>query len=265
MICAGVDVGSISAKAALYDSAAGQVLGVGHMLTGWSPRESGNAALHAALDAAQVGMDDIAQIVGTGYGRIALPFANRTLTEISCHARGAFFLAPETRTVVDIGGQDSKVISLDEHGRALDFAMNDRCAAGTGRFLQVMAAALGMDLDDMGDLALRSKSPAALSSVCTVFAESEVVGLIAQGVSRQDIAGGLCRAIAARTAALVGQVGIRTPILLTGGVAYNEGVRAALSETLGAPVNRPDQPHLVGAIGAAILAFEGVSRDETKS
>jgi len=182
MICAGVDVGSISAKAALYDSAARQVLGVGHTLTGWSPRESGNAALHAALDAAQVGMDDVAQIVGTGYGRIALPFANRTLTEISCHARGAFFLAPETRTVVDIGGQDSKVISLDEHGRALDFAMNDRCAAGTGRFLQVMAAALGMDLDDMGDLALRSKSPAALSSVCTVFAESEVVGLIAQGV-----------------------------------------------------------------------------------
>lgn len=262
MICAGVDVGSIAAKAALYDSEGERVLGVGYTLTGWSPRESGNAALHAALDAAQVGINEVAQIVGTGYGRVALPFVNRTLTEISCHARGACFLAPDTRTVVDIGGQDSKVIALDEHGRPLDFAMNDRCAAGTGRFLQVMAGALGMELDEMSALALRSKHPAELSSVCTVFAESEVIGLIAQGVSRQDIAAGLCRAIARRTAALVGQVGLREPVLLTGGVAYSEGVRAALAEALGVPVNRPEAPHLVGAIGAAILACEGVSSHE---
>jgi len=262
MICAGVDVGSISAKAALFDSKAGRIVGTGYTLTGWSPRESGSAALHAALDAAHVGIDDVARIVGTGYGRIALPFANRTLTEISCHARGAFFLAPQTRTVVDIGGQDSKVIALDDHGRPVDFAMNDRCAAGTGRFLQVMAAAMGLELSEMDALALRSRNPAELSSVCTVFAESEVIGLLAQGVSRQDIAAGLCRAIAARTAALVGQVGARPPVLLTGGVAYNEGVRLALAEALGVPVERPDAPHLVGAIGAAILAAEGEAGDE---
>lgn len=259
MICAGVDVGSVTAKAAVFDSDAGEIIGTALELTGWRPRESGGAALHAAVDAANVRLDNLSMIVGTGYGRIALPFADATVTEISCHARGAHFLVPSTRTVIDIGGQDSKAISLDESGHPRDFAMNDRCAAGTGRFFQVMAGALGVDLDELGPLALRSKSPAKLSSVCTVFAESEVVGLIANGAARQDIAAGLCEAVAKRTVAMVSQVGITEDVLVTGGVAYNEGVLAALGKAMKVRPVLPEDPQLVGAIGAAIIAAERAS------
>lgn len=258
MICAGVDVGSITAKAAVYDAQTRQVIGAAVQLTGWVPRESGSAALYAALDQAGVGFDSLARIVGTGYGRIALPFADDTVTEISCHARGAHYLLPSTRTVVDIGGQDSKVISVDADGHPVDFAMNDRCAAGTGRFFQVLAGALGVDLDELGDLALRSQSPATLSSVCTVFAESEVVGLIAAGARREDIAAGMALAVARRIGALAARVKVQEDVLLTGGVAYNEGVLSALQEVLGKRVVRAATPQLVGAIGAAIIAAERI-------
>lgn len=260
MICAGVDVGSVMAKAAVYDGARREVLGAARRLTGWSPRESGNAALHAAVDAAGLNLDALCMIVGTGYGRVALPFADQTVTEVSCHARGAHLAMPTVRTVIDIGGQDSKVIAVDERGHPRDFAMNDRCAAGTGRFFQVMAGALGIELDEMGRLALRSRNPAALSSVCTVFAESEVVGLIASGASREDIAAGLCEAVARRIAALAGQVGLAPQVMLTGGVAYNEGVVAALEKALGVEVTTPADPQMIGATGAAAIAAERVMR-----
>ncbi len=260
MMCAGVDVGSITAKAVIYDASRGQIIGAACQLTGWSPRESGSAALYCALDAARLRLDDVATVVGTGYGRAALPFANHTVTEISCHARGAHFLFPQVRTVIDIGGQDSKVIALDDTGHPRDFAMNDRCAAGTGRFFQVIAGALGLELDELGGLALRSRAPATLSSTCTVFAESEVVGLLAAGTAREDIAAGLCRAVATRTLALAARLTVRPDVLVAGGVAYNEGVTHALAEQLRVPVLTPEQPQLVGAIGAAVIAAEKAGR-----
>ncbi len=258
MITAGVDIGSATAKAAVFDSAAGQIMGVAHQLTGWSAREAGEQVLRRALDAAGVDSDALRMVVGTGYGRIALPFADERITEISCHARGAHFVLPGTRTVIDIGGQDSKAIALDEAGNPENFAMNDRCAAGTGRFLEVMARVLGAELTEFGALALESESPAQLSSVCTVFAESEVIGLIAEGVARRDIAAGLCRSVAQRVAVLASQVGVRRRVLLTGGVALNDGVLAALNGILPEPVSRADAPHLTGAIGAAVIAAERV-------
>ena len=256
MIYAGVDVGSISAKAAIYDAAEARVVGTSLQLTGWTPREAGNAALHAALDQARATVSDLGYVVATGYGRVSMPFADDTVTEISCHARGAHYLLPSTRTVVDIGGQDSKVISVGETGYPLEFAMNDRCAAGTGRFIQVMADALGLDVGELGVLGLRSQSPAVLSSVCTVFAESEVVGLIAAGIARRDIAAGLCEAVAKRVMGLVTQVGVTEDVLLSGGVSKCEGVVAALERAMGVTAQMPDEPQLVGAIGAAVIAAE---------
>jgi predicted CoA-substrate-specific enzyme activase len=262
MICAGVDVGSMTAKAAIFDSDSGEVLGLALQLTGWSPRESGHEALLAALDASGAGLRDIRRTIGTGYGRVSLPFVDEAITEISCHARGAHFLWPGVRTVVDIGGQDSKAIAVAEDGRPADFAMNDRCAAGTGRFLQVMATALGMELDELGAEALLCRTPASLSSVCTVFAESEVVGLIASGGSCRDIAGGLCQSVAKRVAGLVLQVGARDDLVLTGGVARNDGVHGALQKILDRTVHRVPGPQFVGAIGAAILACERMRQRE---
>ena len=157
MIAAGVDVGSISAKAAVYDTEERRIVGAALQLTGWTPRESGNAALHEALDQARASVDDLAYVVATGYGRVSMPFADDTVTEISCHARGAHLLWPSARTVIDIGGQDSKAISVDESGHPVEFAMNDRCAAGTGRFIQVMADALGLDVSELGERCTRRR------------------------------------------------------------------------------------------------------------
>ena len=256
MICAGVDVGSITAKAAIFDDESQRVLGTALQLTGWSPREAGHAALHDALDLARLSANQIAMVVGTGYGRVSLPFVDETITEITCHARGAHYILPSVRTVIDIGGQDSKAISVDDGGHPRDFAMNDRCAAGTGRFLQVMAAALGVEVGELGVLSRKSRCPAQLSSVCTVFAESEVVGLIAAGATREDIAGGLCQSVAKRVAGMVTQVGVHPEVLLTGGVALNEGVVAGLEEALGVRLHHTEHPQLVGAVGAAIVACE---------
>jgi predicted CoA-substrate-specific enzyme activase len=256
MIGAGVDVGSITAKAAVYDSESARIVGRSRQLTGWRPREAGNAVLLDAVDDAGLTVDDVVRVVGTGYGRVSLPFVDETVTEISCHARGAHFLHPGVGTVIDIGGQDSKVVAVDPSGLPVDFAMNDRCAAGTGRFFQVMAEALGVELEELGELALSAHAPVTISSVCTVFAESEIVGLIAQGVRRTDIAAGICGSVAKRVANLVARVGARPALVLTGGVAHNVGVLQALSEAVGMPITVASDPQLVGAIGAAIIAAE---------
>lgn len=261
MITAGVDVGSLTAKAIIFDDgagerAAGQVLGRSLVSLTHDPAQAGTLALQEALAMARVTHSDLAALTATGYGRIALQFATYRITEISCHARGVHYLLPRVRTVVDVGGQDSKVTRLDDEGRALDFEMNDRCAAGTGRFLEVMAGALGVDLPGLAELALSSRDPAQLSSTCTVFAESEVVGLLAQGRSREDVAAGLCRAVAQRVAAMMQRLGLEPEVAFTGGVALNAGVREALAEVLGVPVTVPPDPQLTGALGAALLAAE---------
>lgn len=256
MITAGIDVGSLTAKAVVYDEGTGAVRGRALVKLSHDPAQAGQWALAEALAAAGIEAEALAATTATGYGRVALPFATYRITEISCHARGVHQLLPAVRTVVDVGGQDSKVTRLDERGRALDFEMNDRCAAGTGRFLEVMAKALGADLAGLAAQALRAQDPATLSSTCTVFAESEVVGLLAQGRSREDLAAGLCQAVARRVAAMVQRLGPAPPVAFTGGVALNEGVRTALAEALETEVVVPAEPQLTGALGAALLAAE---------
>jgi len=256
MITAGIDVGSLTAKAVVFDTAADRALGSSLLRLAHDPATAGRLALEQALEQACLDASALAATSGTGYGRIALDFVDYRITEISCHARGVHHLRPDTRTVLDIGGQDCKAIVLDDAGRALDFEMNDRCAAGTGRFLEVMAGALGTDLPGLAELALSSGRPASLSSTCTVFAESEVIGLLAQGRERADLAAGLCLAVAQRVVGMTQRLDVQPQVAFTGGVALNAAVREALQGLLGRPIAVPPDPQLTGALGAALLAAE---------
>ena len=252
MLTVGIDIGSISAKAALIRD--GQLVGSKVMLTGYNAKTAGEkvfADLLAELDLAPDAPD---RIVATGYGRNSVAFAHKAVTEITCHARGAHFQDPAIRSIIDIGGQDSKAITLNEAGGVRDFAMNDKCAAGTGRFLEVMARALEVDLDGFGALSLKAQSPAAISSLCTVFAESEVISLIAKGARRADIIAGIHESVAARVAAMANRVRVQAPVMMTGGVAHNIGVVKALEAKLGYPVQVSAFAQVNGAIGAACLA-----------
>lgn len=199
---------------------------------------------------------DLGSIVATGYGRISVPFAQKQITEISCFGRGISRLFPEVRTIIDIGGQDSKGIKVDSRGRVTDFVMNDKCAAGTGRFLEVMANALEVNLEDMGPLALQSKSPEEIGITCTVFAESQVVSLVAEGRPKVDIVAGIHQAIAERIYSLVKMVKIEQSIAITGGGAKNIGLVKELEKKLGSEVVVPPEPQLIGAFGAALYALE---------
>jgi predicted CoA-substrate-specific enzyme activase len=197
------------------------------------------------------------RIVATGYGRKLVDFAHRSVTEITCHAAGVYFQNPAIRSVVDIGGQDSKAIALDGQGGVHDFAMNDKCAAGTGRFLEVMATALELELDAFGRLSLESDRPAVISSLCTVFAESEVISLIAKGERRENIIAGIHNAIAARVAAMANRIGLAAPVMMTGGVAQNKGVVRALAQRLGHELEISALAQVNGALGAALMAAHG--------
>lgn len=254
MPVAGVDIGSLTAKAVILES--GEMLSHSLVATGHNSRVAGRAALDGALERAGLTDSDLACVVATGYGRLAADFTDQKVTEITCHARGAHFAIPETRTVIDLGGQDSKAIALGETGRVLDFVMNDKCSAGTGRFLEVMAHALEIELDDLGRTSLESDSPASISSVCTVFAESEVVSRVAEGVSKVDIVAGIHQAIASRIYAMAVRIPIEERIVMTGGVARNEGVVRALAAKFGKEITLPEMPQHVGALGAALIAAE---------
>ena len=246
MPVAGVDVGSVAAKAVIFDPQSRSLLGKAVLPTGWNAREAGEKALAAAC--ADAGGIAASRIVGTGYGRISLPFADKVVTEITCHARGAVHLFPGTGVVLDIGGQDSKVISTAPDGSVQDFLMNDKCAAGTGRFLQVLSGILGMELAELGEAAGRGK-PAAISSMCAVFAETEIIGL-----PPADIAAGVFRSIARRMRGLAARIPLHGECTFTGGLATSPSFSRLLSEELGVPVNVPEYPQLVGAIGAALIA-----------
>jgi predicted CoA-substrate-specific enzyme activase len=248
----GIDVGSISAKAAVIED--NRLMGAKVILTGYNAGKAGIAVCEELLNELGIARDALDGIVATGYGRKSVEFAHKTVTEISCHAKGAHFQNPQVRSIIDIGGQDSKVITLTEAGSVRDFAMNDKCAAGTGRFLEVMARALEVDLDGFGALALEAQNPAAISSLCTVFAESEVISLIAKGAARADIIAGIHASIAARVVAMTNRVGIRAPLMMTGGVAHNVGVVKALEAKLGLPLEVSEFAQVNGAIGAACLA-----------
>lgn len=253
---AGVDIGSLTAKSVLLDMQ-GRLLSYSIVAAGMVNRKAAQKCLTQAVEKARLRAADIGSIVSTGYGRSLVKFGDRNITEISCHARGAHWLMPHVRMVIDIGGQDSKVISVDSEGRVFNFAMNDKCAAGTGRFLEVMAAALGVELETMGSLSLTSASPAQVSSLCTVFAESEIISLSARGCPTVDIIAGLHEAIGRRVVSMVKSVGIHPPVMMSGGVAKNQGVVRVLSQLLKTEVLVPDEPQIVGALGAAIFALEG--------
>jgi len=197
--------------------------------------------------------DDVSRIVATGYARNGVSIAHTTITEITCHAYGVHHLVPDTMTIVEIGGQDSKLLRLNSEGAVYDFAMNDRCAAGTGRFLELVAARLAVGLQALGEMAARSQKPAAISSMCAVFAETEIIGLLASGVAQEDIAAGVQASVAARVATMAGR-NLTLPIIFTGGVAMIPGMNKALESALGQPVSVAPDPQMTGAVGAAILA-----------
>ena len=255
MITAGIDVGSISTKAALIED--GRLRASVVIATGYNARQAGENVFEALVSGAGLRASDVVRVVATGYGRNSVVFADRAVTEITCHAAGAHFADPAVRCVIDIGGQDSKAIALDGTGKVRDFAMNDKCAAGTGRFLEVMARALEVDLDAFGPMALDADKPAAISSLCTVFAESEVINLIARGEARPNIIAGIHDAVAARVVAMARRVGLVPPVMMTGGVALNRGVVRALERHIGHPVAVTPQAQVNGAVGAALIAAAG--------
>lgn len=255
MFFAGIDVGSLSTKAVLLNGQGIQ----SHCTipTGSNPRQAGERAFQSALDLSGLGKEQVSYAVGTGYGRINLPFVNRTVTELTCHAKGAHYLNPQVRTVIDIGGQDSKVIQVDSRGNMVDFAMNDKCAAGTGRFLEVMAKALEISLEDIGHCALQSRNPCSINNTCAVFAESEVISLLASGNLKHDIAAGLHAAVAQRIGNMVKRIGLAQEVVFVGGVAKNIGAKKALEDFLEIRFSSVAQdPQLNGALGAAVLARE---------
>ena len=237
-----------------------------HMVTGIIlPTGAGAAigaerALEQALDSAGLTREDIDALVTTGYGRTAIESGDKSITEITCHARGAHYLNPDVRTVIDIGGQDSKVIRLDETGAVVNFVMNDKCAAGTGRFLEMMARTMEMDLDQMSVTGLDYQEDITISSMCTVFAESEVVSLIAQNKAPDDIVHGLNKAVAAKTAALVQRVGGEEKYMMTGGVSKNQGLVQTLEEKLSAKLVISENAQLCGALGAALYAADMIAQ-----
>lgn len=252
MITVGIDIGSITTKAALIQN--GNLEGTLLTPTGYNAKEAGERVFRDLLQVQRKGTGSINRIVATGYGRNSVDFADKAITEITCHAAGARFQDPEIRSVIDIGGQDSKVIALDQEGRVVDFAMNDKCAAGTGRFLEVMARALEVDLDDFGSMSLRANAPAAISSLCTVFAESEVISLISKGEKRENIIAGIHDSIGARVVAMANRIELKDPVGMTGGVARNIGVVKALENKSRRPIRVLALAQLNGAIGAALIA-----------
>jgi predicted CoA-substrate-specific enzyme activase len=251
----GIDIGSLTVKAMLVDGELKR-LASGVMPAGYGGQEAAVALVNRLLGECQLATSDVAYSVVTGYGRVRFDSADEELSEISCHARGAFHVCPDARTLIDIGGQDSKAIRLDSKGRVLDFAMNDKCAAGTGRFLEVMAAALDVPIEELGPLACRSEHPVSISSTCTVFAETEAISHIAQGAARQDVAAGLHQAIAGRLLGLAARVGLTPQVVLSGGVALNVGVVAALERLSAQHITVPADPQTIGALGAALYAAQ---------
>ncbi len=255
MYAVGIDIGSTSGEVVILNGDG--ILASSIVDTGYNSRRAADLALNQALAGCGLAREQLGPIVATGYGRIAIDFANRQVTEISCYAKGMAHLFPDVRTVIDIGGQDSKVIAVGKNGKAIDFAMNDKCAAGTGRFLEVTARALQLDLSELGEISAHATRDVPISSICTVFAESEVITLVAEGAERADIVAGLHRAIAKRVGAMVKRVGTTPVIAFAGGVAKNAGVKRALEQALGMTLIVPPEPQIVGALGAALIARDG--------
>ncbi|MCP4872254.1 MAG: 2-hydroxyglutaryl-CoA dehydratase [Proteobacteria bacterium] len=254
---AGVDVGSTQTKAAILDDD-GKVVARGLVDTGANVVQAAEKAFQAAITEGDIDPRQVEYVIGTGYGRYRVTFGNTQVTEISCHGRGAAYLFPGTRTVVDMGGQDTKAIRVSDTGEIEDFCMNDKCAAGTGRFLGAASSALNIPLNELGTTALRSERPVKISTTCTVFAESEVLAWLGKGKKIEDILWGVHKSIASRSAALLRRVGINDQVTFTGGVAKNQAMVAALEQRLGTTLNISPESHYMGAIGAALFALDHV-------
>jgi (R)-2-hydroxyacyl-CoA dehydratese activating ATPase len=252
---AGVDVGSTQTKAVMMEESAG-ILGRAIVDTGANVSKAAENAFRVLCSEVQVDPRDVGFVVGTGYGRYKIAFGNAQMTEISCHARGAHYVFPNTRTVIDMGGQDSKAIRVGATGEVLDFVMNDKCAAGTGRFLSNAADVLNISLDEVGPLSLNASRPVKITTVCTVFVEADILSYLAQGKKAPDILGGVHQAIARRTVSLARRISIEPAITITGGVARNVGMVKALEDVLAMPLQVSSDSHFTGAIGAALFALE---------
>lgn len=257
MYVLGIDSGSTSTNAVILDRKM-NILATHVVRTGAKTADSAERILTEILEKASLVKTDISLIVSTGYGRVSIPFADQNVTEISCHGKGAHFLNPDIRTILDIGGQDSKAIRLNERGDVIDFVMNDKCAAGTGRFLEMMARTLEIGIDELGPISLKWKDNIAISSMCSVFAESEVISLIALNREKADIAHGVHTAIAGKAMSLLKKVGLEQGFMMTGGVAKNPGVVTVLEELLHARLFIYEEPEIVGALGAALFGLESL-------
>jgi predicted CoA-substrate-specific enzyme activase len=253
---AGIDLGSTMTKVVIIDEQE-QILAKVIEHTGAEHRRLANQVMEQGLLQAGVSFEEVTYVVATGYGRINVPFADRQISELSCHARGVFYFFPSVKTAVDIGGQDAKGLKI-KNGKLADFVMNDKCAAGTGRFLEVLSKGLGLQVEDLGEISSRSTKKLTMNSTCTVFGYQEVVTLLSEGLAVEDIVAGLHDAIASRVSGMVKKLKIEPDVVFTGGVAKNIGVAKALRDKLGCEVFVPPEPLLSGALGAALLAKEAV-------
>jgi predicted CoA-substrate-specific enzyme activase len=254
---AGIDVGSTMTKAVILNKGIiASIIGP----TGPEQRRLANKVMEEALSRAALSFQAITYVVSTGYGRINVPFADKQFTEISCHAKGIVSLFPNAKTIIDIGGQDIKAIKIDTTGKTTDFVMNDKCAAGSGRFIEVIADTLGVALDKVGDVSLQSKNPAKISNICTIWAQQEVAASLAQGLPISDLLAGVHHSLADRICRMVNRLMVEEAVIVTGGGAKNKGLLKALSEQLGHEVLVPEEPLITGALGAALLGKEIVEK-----
>ena len=253
----GVDSGSTSTNAVIMDKNK-KIIAHDVIRTGAKSMESAEKVLESVLKKANLKKEDLSLIVSTGYGRVSIVYADESVTEISCHGKGAHYFNPSIRTILDIGGQDSKAIKLNEKGEVIDFVMNDKCAAGTGRFLEMMAKTLEISIGELGPISFNSKENIEITSMCSVFAESEVISLIAQNKEKSDIANGVHNAIASKSYSLLKRVGFEKEFMMTGGVAKNPGVVKAVEDKIGSKLYICEEPEIVGATGAALYALEKI-------
>lgn len=255
----GIDSGSTATKGVLFN---GEIVDTMMIPTGWSPKTACESIRDAFFEKYGLKREDV-YIVVTGYGRVSVDFADKLVTEITCHGKGAYYLNPNTRTILDIGGQDSKVIKIDSSGNIVDFLMNDKCAAGTGRFLQVMTNLLGSDLSELDSLT-EDADPSKINSMCTVFAESEVISMLAGGASKESIASGILHSIASKIITLSSRIGLEPDVMFTGGLAQSEELTKIISEKLGKKVITSPYSQLNGAIGAAVIGWDKLSKELAK-
>lgn len=257
MLVAGCDVGSLTAKAVIMSG--GKILASEVVRAKTYPEDSARDVMEKVLSKAGISLQDIEYCVGTGYGRKHIPFVNSVESEITCHGKGAIWRFPTVRTVVDIGGQDAKAIKVDGKGNVVRYVYNDKCASGTGRFLEIMAEALEIRLEEMGELSAKSTDPVTISNQCVIFAETEIISLINEGREVPDIVRGLHRAMANRAAALAKSIGVEPDVAMTGGVAKNSGIVRSLQNAMGVQISIMEDPQINGAIGAALLAMEALT------